>query len=63
MKVSTEETFSSLAPLSKFETEEELISLANNTIFGGVKQPSLDREGRHHGVEDYLEMKNICLSV
>ena len=63
MKVSTEETFSPPAPLSKFETEEELISLANNTIFGGVKQPGLDREGSHHGVEDYLEMTYICLLV
>src|SRR5690606_18711383 len=103
MKVSTEETFGPLAPLFKFETEEEVIRLANNTIFGlasyfyardigritrvqegleygmvgvntglistevapfgGVKQSGLGREGSHHGVEDYLEMKYICLSV
>ncbi len=103
MKVSTEETFGPLAPLFKFETEEEVIGLANNTIFGlasyfyardigritrvqealeygmvgvntglistevapfgGVKQSGLGREGSHHGVEDYLEMKYICLSV
>jgi succinate-semialdehyde dehydrogenase/glutarate-semialdehyde dehydrogenase len=103
MKVSTEETFGPLAPLFKFETEEEVIALANNTIFGlasyfyardigritrvqealeygmvgvntglistevapfgGVKQSGLGREGSHHGVEDYLEMKYICLSV
>ncbi len=31
--------------------------------FGGVKQSGLGREGSHHGVEDYLEMKYICLSV
>ncbi len=103
MKVSTEETFGPLAPLFRFETEEEVIRLANNTIFGlasyfyardisritrvqealeygmvgvntglistevapfgGVKQSGLGREGSHHGVEDYLEMKYICLSV
>ncbi len=103
MKVSTEETFGPLAPLFRFETEEEVISLANATIFGlasyffardigritrvqealeygmvgvntglistevapfgGVKQSGLGREGSHHGVEDYLEMKYICLSI
>ena len=103
MKVSTEETFGPLAPLFKFDTEDEVIRLANNTIFGlasyfyardigritrvqealeygmvgvntglistevapfgGVKQSGLGREGSHHGVEDYLEMKYICLSV
>ncbi|MEZ5913396.1 MAG: NAD-dependent succinate-semialdehyde dehydrogenase [Paracoccaceae bacterium] len=103
MKVSTEETFGPLAPLFRFETEEEVIRLANDTIFGlasyfyardigritrvqealeygmvgvntglistevapfgGVKQSGLGREGSHHGVEDYLEMKYICLSV
>ncbi len=31
--------------------------------FGGVKQSGLGREGSHHGVEDYLEMKYVCLSV
>lgn len=31
--------------------------------FGGVKQSGLGREGSHHGVEDYLEMKYICLEV
>ncbi|MEM9228095.1 MAG: NAD-dependent succinate-semialdehyde dehydrogenase, partial [Pseudomonadota bacterium] len=31
--------------------------------FGGVKQSGLGREGSHHGVEDFLEMKYICLSV
>ncbi len=103
MKVSTEETFGPLAPLFRFETEDEAIRLANDTIFGlasyfyardigritrvqegleygmvgvntglistevapfgGVKQSGLGREGSHHGVEDYLEMKYICLSV
>jgi succinate-semialdehyde dehydrogenase/glutarate-semialdehyde dehydrogenase len=102
-KVATEETFGPLAPLFKFETEEEVIAKANDTIFGlasyfyardigritrvqeqleygmvgvntglistevapfgGVKQSGLGREGSHHGIEDYLEMKYICLSV
>ncbi len=103
MKVSQEETFGPLAPLFKFDTEDEVIHLANDTIFGlasyfyardigritrvqealeygmvgvntglistevapfgGVKQSGLGREGSHHGIEDYLEMKYICLSI
>ncbi|MGH1576634.1 NAD-dependent succinate-semialdehyde dehydrogenase [Planktotalea sp.] len=103
MAVSTEETFGPLAPLFKFEDEDEVIALANDTIFGlasyfyakdlsrvykvaealeygivgvntgiistevapfgGVKQSGLGREGSHHGIEDYLEMKYICMSV
>jgi succinate-semialdehyde dehydrogenase/glutarate-semialdehyde dehydrogenase len=103
MKVAQEETFGPLAPLFKFETEEEVIGYANDTIFGlasyfyardigritrvqealeygivgvntgiistelapfgGVKQSGLGREGSHHGTEDYLEMKYICLSI
>ncbi|UWP92833.1 NAD-dependent succinate-semialdehyde dehydrogenase [Aliiroseovarius crassostreae] len=31
--------------------------------FGGVKQSGLGREGSRHGIEDYLEMKYICMSV
>ncbi|MEM9249828.1 MAG: NAD-dependent succinate-semialdehyde dehydrogenase [Pseudomonadota bacterium] len=31
--------------------------------FGGVKQSGLGREGSHHGIEEYLEMKYVCLSV
>ncbi len=31
--------------------------------FGGVKQSGLGREGSHHGLDDYLEMKYICMSV
>ncbi|WP_017998702.1 NAD-dependent succinate-semialdehyde dehydrogenase [Paracoccus sp. N5] len=103
MKVATEETFGPLAPLFKFETEEEAVERANATIFGlasyfyardigritrvqealeygivgvntgiistevapfgGVKQSGLGREGSRHGIEDYLEMKYICLSI
>jgi succinate-semialdehyde dehydrogenase/glutarate-semialdehyde dehydrogenase len=103
MKVSNEETFGPVAPLFKFDTEEEVIRLANDTIFGlasyfyardigritrvqealeygmvgvntglistevapfgGVKQSGLGREGSHHGIDDYMELKYICLSV
>ncbi|MFP1644421.1 NAD-dependent succinate-semialdehyde dehydrogenase [Pontitalea aquivivens] len=103
MLVTNEETFGPLAPLFRFETEEEVIEKANATIFGlasyfyardigritrvqegleygivgvntgiistevapfgGVKQSGLGREGSHHGAEDYLEMKYICLSI
>ena len=31
--------------------------------FGGVKQSGLGREGSSHGVDDYLEMKYLCMSV
>ncbi len=29
--------------------------------FGGVKQSGLGREGSHYGIEDYLEVKYVCL--
>ncbi|MCI2400739.1 NAD-dependent succinate-semialdehyde dehydrogenase [Aliiroseovarius subalbicans] len=103
MEFATDETFGPLAPLFKFKDEDEVIHLANDTIFGlasyfyandlsrvykvaealeygivgvntgiistevapfgGVKQSGLGREGSHHGIEDYLEMKYICMSV
>ncbi len=103
MAVAREETFGPLAPLFKFEDVDEVIAMANDTIFGlaayfyardlsrvwkvaeeleygivgvntgiistelgpfgGVKQSGLGREGSHHGIDDYLEMKYICLSV
>ncbi len=31
--------------------------------FGGVKQSGLGREGSRHGIDEYLEMKYVCLSV
>ncbi|WP_322867157.1 NAD-dependent succinate-semialdehyde dehydrogenase [Aquicoccus sp. G2-2] len=31
--------------------------------FGGVKQSGLGREGSHHGIEEFLEMKYVCMSV
>jgi succinate-semialdehyde dehydrogenase/glutarate-semialdehyde dehydrogenase len=29
--------------------------------FGGVKQSGLGREGSRYGLEEYLEMKYLCL--
>ncbi|MCA3436560.1 MAG: NAD-dependent succinate-semialdehyde dehydrogenase [Rhodobacter sp.] len=103
MLVSQEETFGPLAPLYRFETEQEAIARANDTIFGlasyfyardigritrvqealeygmvgvntglistevapfgGIKQSGLGREGSRHGMDDYTEMKYICLAV
>ena len=31
--------------------------------FGGVKQSGLGREGSKYGIEDYLEIKYLCLNV
>lgn len=28
--------------------------------FGGVKQSGLGRKGSHHGIEEFLELKNLC---
>ena len=103
MAFATEETFGPLAPLFRFKDVDEVIELANDTIFGlasyfyandlsrvwkvaealeygivgvntgiistevapfgGVKQSGLGREGSHHGIDDYLEIKYVCLSV
>ena len=103
MVVAQEETFGPVAPLFKFDSEDEVIGFANDTIFGlacyfyardigritrvqealeygivgvntglistevapfgGVKQSGLGREGSHHGMDDFMEMKYICLSI
>ena len=31
--------------------------------FGGVKQSGLGREGSHYGIDEFMEMKYVCLSV
>ncbi|CAI0440496.1 unnamed protein product [Linum tenue] len=101
MIVSREEVFGPVAPLMRFKTEEEAISIANDTNaglaayifttnvqrswrvtealeyglvgvnegvistevapFGGVKQSGLGREGSKYGMDEYLEMKYVCL--
>ena len=103
MAFAQEETFGPLAPLFKFDTEEEVIAKANDTIFGlacyfyakdvsritrvsegleygmvgintglistevapfgGVKQSGLGREGSRHGMDEFMELKYLCLSV
>jgi len=103
MIVTREEIFGPLAPVTRFETDDEAIALANaselglaayiyvrnigrvwriaeaiesgivgiNTglistevaPFGGVKSSGLGREGSRYGIEDYLELKYLCLAV
>jgi len=102
MLVAVEETFGPLAPLFPFDTEAEVIALANDTEFGlaayfysrdlgramrvserleagmvgvntglistaeapfgGVKQSGLGREGSKYGLEEFLEVKYVCLA-
>jgi succinate-semialdehyde dehydrogenase/glutarate-semialdehyde dehydrogenase len=101
MAVAREETFGPVAPLFRFETEDEAIRIANDTEFGlsayfysrdigriwrvaeaieagmvginegiistavapfgGVKESGLGREGSKYGIEDYLEIKYLCM--
>ncbi|WP_454854722.1 NAD-dependent succinate-semialdehyde dehydrogenase [Rhizobium binxianense] len=103
MKVAREETFGPVAPLFRFETEEEVVEMANDTEFGlasyfyskdlskifrvaealeygmvgintglistevapfgGIKHSGQGREGSKYGVEDYVEVKYLCLSI
>ena len=103
MLVAKEETFAPLAPIFKFETEEEAIELANDTEFGlaayfftqdykrqwrvaesleygmvgintglisnevapfgGVKHSGLGREGSKYGIDEYMELKYLCLNL
>lgn len=103
MKVAREETFGPVAPLFKFDTEDQVVEMANNTEFGlasyfyardiskifrvaealeygmvgintglistevapfgGVKQSGQGREGSKYGIDDYVEIKYLCLSV
>src|SRR5450830_95590 len=37
------------------------ISATEHVPFGGVKQSGLGREGSHHGMDDYVELKYLCL--
>ncbi|QEH79160.1 NAD-dependent succinate-semialdehyde dehydrogenase [Sphingomonas sp. C8-2] len=101
MLVTREETFGPVAPVIRFERDEDVVAMANATPFGlaayfyardvgrvwkvaeaieagivgvntglistevapfgGVKLSGLGREGSRHGIEDYLEIKYICL--
>lgn len=102
-RISKEETFGPVAPLFKFDSETQVIDLANDTEFGlsayffardisritrvseqleygmvgintglistevapfgGIKQSGQGREGSRYGIDDYLEMKYLCLKV
>lgn len=101
MRVCQEEIFGPVAPLMSFKTEEEAISISNNTEcglaayfysrdigrvwrvsealeygivginegvisnemapFGGVKESGNGREGSKYGMDDYLEIKYLCM--
>ncbi|KAG8133373.1 hypothetical protein E2320_011210, partial [Naja naja] len=68
MLCTQEETFGPLAPVIKFDTEEEALAIANSANvglaecpFGGVKQSGLGREGSKYGIDEYLEIKYVCL--
>lgn len=101
MKMASEEIFGPVAPLYRFETEEEAIAMANDTPFGlaayfysrdigrvwrvsealeygivganegiistevapfgGVKESGIGREGSKYGLDEFLEVKYMCL--
>ncbi|HEM47271.1 MAG TPA: NAD-dependent succinate-semialdehyde dehydrogenase, partial [Alphaproteobacteria bacterium] len=101
MRVTREETFGPLAPLFRFDTEEEAIAMANDTEFGlasyfysrdmgrvwrvsegleygivganvgiistevapfgGMKESGIGREGSHYGLDEFLEVKYVCM--
>ena len=101
MLCAREETFGPLAPVFRFQTEQQAIDAANATEFGlasylysrdmgrifrvaealeygmvginagviatehvpfgGVKQSGLGREGSRHGMDEYLEIKYLCI--
>jgi succinate-semialdehyde dehydrogenase/glutarate-semialdehyde dehydrogenase len=101
MRVAREETFGPVAPLFRFETEDDVIRMANDTEFGlaayfytrdlarswrmqealeygivgvntglfstevapfgGVKESGLGREGSRYGIDDYTELKYVCV--
>lgn len=101
MRVFTQEIFGPVVPIFRFETEEQVINLANDTIFGlagyfyardigrvwrmaealevgivgineglisneaapfgGIKASGNGREGSKYGLEDYMEIKYLCM--
>ncbi len=101
MRIAHEETFGPVAPVFRFQTEEEAIRLANDTEyglaaylytqdmgriwrvsealeygmlgintgtistesapFGGMKQSGMGREGSRYGIDEYLEIKYLCM--
>ena len=103
MLVAREETFGPVAPLFRFQTDDEAIRLANATEFGlaayfysrnlsrvfrvaealqygmvgintglisteiapfgGVKESGFGREGSKYGIEEYLNIKYLCIDL
>jgi succinate-semialdehyde dehydrogenase/glutarate-semialdehyde dehydrogenase len=103
MLLNHDETFGPLAGVMRFDTEDEVLALANDSEFGlagyfytrdlartwrvaealetgmigintglistevapfgGVKQSGLGREGSRHGIDDYLELKYLCIGI
>ena len=101
MKVAREETFGPVAPLFRFNKDEDVVQLSNDTEFGlasyfysrdvgriwrvaegleygmvgintglistevvpfgGVKQSGLGREGSHYGIDEFIEVKYLCI--
>jgi succinate-semialdehyde dehydrogenase/glutarate-semialdehyde dehydrogenase len=101
MRVFREEIFGPIAPLFKFDTEDEAVQMANDTEFGlacyfysrdigriwrvaenleygivginegiisnemapfgGVKESGQGREGSKYGLDDYTEIKYMCM--
>ena len=63
MKVAKEETFGPLAPVFKFETEEEVIGYANDTEFGLASYFFTQDLGRAMRVSDALEYGMVALNT
>ncbi|MFV5516394.1 NAD-dependent succinate-semialdehyde dehydrogenase [Acinetobacter gerneri] len=63
MKVAKEETFGPLAPVFKFETEQEVIDYANDTEFGLAAYFFTKDLGRAMRVSDELEYGMVALNT
>src|SRR6185312_8312844 len=72
MEIVREEIFGPVAALVRFDTEaldagmvgvNEGIFSNEVVPFGGVKESGLGREGAAEGLEEYLEIKYICLGA
>ena len=63
MKVAKEETFGPLAPLFKFETEEEVIQRANDTEFGLASYFYTRDMGRIFRVSEGLEYGMVAVNT
>ena len=71
MVITKEETFSPVAPLYRFETDDEAIKMANDTEFG-LAAYFYSRDigcvwcvaGRsEYGLEEFLEVEYLCMGA